>query len=146
MNADVAAEAIDAWTKTYLQSYVREGALLLGGGVGLALLFAAGDDVVGLLRTEAHRVLGCISAVWLTAELRPDGSLAFHADADSPLVRGLVVGLADFFSGATPAEIAASDADPLATLELLANLSPTRRNGLTAVRQRIRTLAQSHLA
>lgn len=97
-------------------------------------------------RTEAHRVLGCISAVWLTAELRPDGALAFHADADSPLVRGLVVGLADFFSGATPAEIAASDADPLATLELLANLSPTRRNGLTAVRQRIRTLAQSHLA
>jgi cysteine desulfuration protein SufE len=97
-------------------------------------------------RTETHRVLGCISAVWLTAELQPDGLLAFHADADSPLVRGLVVSLADFFSGATAAEIAASDADPLAALELLANLSPTRRNGLTAVRQRIRTLAHLHLA
>ena len=97
-------------------------------------------------RTEAHRVHGCISAVWLIAELRPDGLLTFHADADSPLVRGLVIGLADFFSGATPAEITASDADPLATIELLANLSPTRRNGLTAVRQRIRSLAQSHLA
>ena len=96
-------------------------------------------------RTEGNRVLGCISAVWLIAELRPDGLIAYQADADSPLVRGLVVGLADFFSGATPVEIAASDVDPLATIELLANLSPTRRNGLTAVRQRIRTLAQSHL-
>jgi len=91
-------------------------------------------------RTEANRVLGCISAVWLTAELRA-GKLRFHTDADSPLVRGLVVFVADFFSDATPAEIAASDADPLSALDLLKNLSPTRRNGLTAVRQRIRALA-----
>jgi cysteine desulfuration protein SufE len=93
-------------------------------------------------RTEANRVLGCISAVWLTAELR-DGKLFFRVD--SPLVRGLVVFVADFFNDAPPAEIATSDADPLAALDLLKNLSPTRRNGLTAVRQRIRALAQTHL-
>ncbi|MBC7366056.1 MAG: SufE family protein [Undibacterium sp.] len=94
-------------------------------------------------RTAENRVPGCISAVWLTAEMR-DGRLQFQADADSPLVRGLVVFVADFFSGTSPAEIAASDADPLAALDLLKNLSPTRRNGLTAVRQRILTFAQSH--
>ena len=94
-------------------------------------------------RTEENRVLGCISAVWITAEKR-EGLLHFHADADSPLVRGLVVFVADFFSNAPPAEIAASDADPLATLDLLKNLSPTRRNGLTAVRARILALAQIH--
>lgn len=93
-------------------------------------------------RTDDHRVLGCVSAVWLTAEPR-DGKLHFHADADSPLVRGLVLFVTDFFSGAPPAEIAASDADPLQALDLLKNLSPTRRNGLSAVRQRIRTLAAS---
>ncbi len=91
-------------------------------------------------RTEENRVLGCISAVWLTAEKRA-GNLHFHADADSPLVRGLVVFVADFFSDTPPAEIVASDADPLAALDLLKNLSPTRRNGLTAVRARIRSLA-----
>ena len=94
-------------------------------------------------RTDENRVLGCISAVWLTAELR-EGRLHFHADADSPLVRGLVIFLADFFNATPPAEIAASDADPLAALDLLKNLSPTRRNGLTAVRQRLHTLAQLH--
>jgi cysteine desulfuration protein SufE len=96
-------------------------------------------------RTEENRVLGCISAVWLTVEQR-EGRLHFHVDADSPLVRGLVVFVADFFSDTSPTEIAESDADPLAALDLLKNLSPTRRNGLTAVRQRIRTLAQVHLA
>jgi cysteine desulfuration protein SufE len=94
-------------------------------------------------RTDAHRVLGCISAVWLTATLR-DGRLQLHADADSPLVRGLVVFLVEFFNDTPAAEIAASKADPLAALDLLKNLSPTRRNGLTAVRQRIHTLALAH--
>ncbi len=93
-------------------------------------------------RTEENRVLGCISAVWLTAENR-EGRLHFHVDADSPLVRGLVVFVADFFSDTPPSEIAASDADPLAALDLLKNLSPTRRNGLTAVRARILSLAES---
>ena len=94
-------------------------------------------------RTDAHRVLGCISAVWLTATLH-EGRLQLHADADSPLVRGLVVFLVEFFNDTPPAEIAASAADPLAALDLLKNLSPTRRNGLTAVRQRIHTLAELH--
>ena len=59
-------------------------------------------------RVDAHRVLGCISAVWLTAELR-DGRLHFHADADSPLVRGLVDCNAEKINDRPPAEIAASE-------------------------------------
>jgi cysteine desulfuration protein SufE len=77
-------------------------------------------------RTETHRVLGCISAVWLTAELRPDGLLTFHADADSPLVRGLVVGLAEFFSGATPAETAVSVAAQLIAVAHGRSAAPLR--------------------
>ena len=93
-------------------------------------------------RTDAHRIRGCISQVWLVGELR-DGRLFFRCDADGPLVKGLVHLLAVFFSDAPPAEIATSDADPLAALDLLRNLSPTRRNGLTAVRTRIKEIASS---
>jgi cysteine desulfuration protein SufE len=92
-------------------------------------------------RSDDHRVRGCISQVWLVSEVR-EGRLFFRSDADGPLVRGLVYLLADFFSGALPAEIVASDADPLAALDLVRTLSPTRRNGLTAVRARIREIAQ----
>ena len=94
-------------------------------------------------RTDATLVRGCVSLVHLVGELR-DGRCHFRADADSPLVRGLVALLCEFFSGATPVEIAASDADPLTELALTKNLSPTRQNGLTAVRGAIRAFAQSH--
>ena len=91
-------------------------------------------------RTESHRVHGCISQVWVVGALR-DGRCQFRCDADGPLVKGLVAFLCEFFSGATPAEIAASNADPLEAVGLMRNLSPTRHNGLAAVRARIRELA-----
>lgn len=91
-------------------------------------------------RIEQNRVRGCVSQVWVIGELR-DGRCAFRCDADGPLVKGLVAFLCEFFTGATPAEIAASDADPLEALGLMRNLSPTRHNGLGAVRTRIRELA-----
>ena len=94
----------------------------------------------GADRTEQNRVQGCVSQVWVLGELR-DGRCFFRCDADGPLVKGLVAFLCEFFSGATPAEIAASNADPLEALGLMRNLSPTRHNGLGAVRARIRELA-----
>ena len=57
-------------------------------------------------RTEANRVKGCVSLAWITEEVR-DGRCHFRCDADSPLVRGLLVLLCDLYSGATPAEVAA---------------------------------------
>jgi cysteine desulfuration protein SufE len=91
-------------------------------------------------RTAAHRVPGCVSHVWLVGELR-DGRCHFRCDADGPLVKGLVALLCDYFSGTSPADIIADETDPLAELRLLRNLSPTRRNGLAAVRAAIKTFA-----
>lgn len=92
------------------------------------------------LRTEAQRVAGCVSQVWLVAELR-DGRCHFRCDADGPLVKGLVAFLCAYHDGVTPAEVLGDDADPLAELGLLDNLSPTRRNGLAAVRATIDAFA-----
>jgi len=91
-------------------------------------------------RIDANRVHGCVSVVWLVSELR-DGRCHFQAEAESPVVRGLIGLLCDFFSGATPSEIVASDADPLEALGLTRHLSPTRRNGLAATRAAIRAFA-----
>lgn len=93
-------------------------------------------------RTEANRVRGCVSVVWLTADVR-DGRCYFRSDAESPIVRGLVAFLCDFFSDAPVAEVAASELDPLDALDVTRNLSPTRRNGLAAARKAIRAFAQS---
>ncbi len=96
-------------------------------------------------RTDDNRVRGCVSVVWLACELRA-GRCYFHGEAESPVVRGLIALLSDFFSGATPAEILASDLDPLAALDLTRNLSPTRRNGLASTREAIRAFAASQVS
>lgn len=96
-------------------------------------------------RTEAHRVPGCVSAAWIVAEVR-EGRCHFRGDADSPLVRGLLVLLCDLYSGATAAEIVATEPVLLDQLGLIGTLSPTRLNGLRSVRARIRAFAASCLA
>lgn len=96
-------------------------------------------------RTEANRVKGCVSLAWLVGELR-DGRCYFRSDADSPLVRGLLALLCDFYSGATPAEAAATEPALIEKLGLDRNLSPTRLNGLRSVRARIRDFALAQAA
>lgn len=93
-------------------------------------------------RIDANRVRGCVSLVYLVSELR-DGRCYFRCETDGPVVRGLVVLLCDFYSGATPREIAAFDLDPVEALDLAKNLSPTRRNGLASARAAIRAFAQA---
>jgi cysteine desulfuration protein SufE len=93
-------------------------------------------------RDDAHRVPGCVSVVWLIGELR-DGRCFFRSDADSPMVRGLVAFLCDFFSDTPAAELGGCDLDPLQALELTDHLSPTRRNGLASARAAILAFARA---
>lgn len=96
------------------------------------------------LKTEAHRVHGCISQVWIVGELR-DGGLHLRFEADSPLVKGLVALLVDLYDGAAPFDIAATEPTLFDDLGITRDLTPTRQNGLTAVRTRIREIARLSL-
>lgn len=93
-------------------------------------------------RIPQNRVLGCISLVYLASELR-DGRCYFRCETEGPIVRGLVALLCDFYSGFTPQEIAAFDADPIESAGLDRNISPTRRHGLTSARAVIREFAEA---
>ena len=95
-------------------------------------------------KTEDTRVHGCQAMVWLV--IAPDdaqpGHLRIRADSDAFIVRGLIAVLLVIFDGRTPAEIAQTDAiRHLTALGLDKHLSPTRKNGLFAMVERIRTLA-----
>jgi cysteine desulfuration protein SufE len=91
-------------------------------------------------RTDANRVTGCVSVVWLAGTAGP-GGCAFRAHADSPVVQALLALLCDFFSGAQAADVAACELDPLAELGISRGLSPTRVNGLASARTRLRAIA-----
>lgn len=94
-------------------------------------------------RIDEHRIKGCVSAAWLVPEMR-EGRCQFRTDADSPLVRGLVILIADLYSGATPAEIVAHEPSLLDDLGLAQSLSPTRLNGVRAAIAAIREFARQH--
>lgn len=93
-------------------------------------------------RTEDNRVKGCVSQAWVVGELR-DGRCHFRSDADSPLVRGLLALLCDFYSDALPADVAATEPELFEQLGVARNLTPTRLNGLRSVRARIRDYAST---
>ena len=92
------------------------------------------------LRTDAHRVQGCVSHVWLVGRLE-QGRCRFELDAESVLVRGLALLLCDVYDGLAPSEILAHSTEVLEALQLRAQLSPTRQNGLDQVRRAIQAFA-----
>ena len=92
-------------------------------------------------KTDAHRVPGCISSVWLLGTIA-DNRLHLRYDAESPLVKGLVGLLVELYDNAPPAEVISTEPVILSALGLLQDLTPTRQNGLLAVRARIKSLAQ----
>lgn len=95
------------------------------------------------LRTDAVKVRGCASQVWLVSS-RDGSKLAFIGDSDALIVRGLIAILLQIYSGKTPAEILSIDAKAImATLGLDTHLSQQRSNGLSSMVERIRADAQA---
>src|SRR5258707_11534380 len=61
-------------------------------------------------RSDANKVRGCASQVWLVTEPQSDGRLRFRGDSDAHIVRGLIAILLRLYSGRAPAEINVFDA------------------------------------
>jgi cysteine desulfurase/selenocysteine lyase len=95
-------------------------------------------------RTEANRIRGCQSTVYLTARKKPGTTdvLEFLADSDADIVRGELAVLERVYSGQRAGDILAFDVEGFfARLGLDKHLSMSRRNGLASMVQRIRGLA-----
>lgn len=95
-------------------------------------------------KSEATKVHGCASQVWLISRQQPssDGGparLTFQGDSDALIVRGLVAILLDVVNDKTAAEILAADLPAFfADLGLEENLTPQRSNGLASMIARIK--------
>ncbi|MCX2891544.1 SufE family protein [Pseudomonas sp. DCB_BI] len=108
------------------------------------LLMQWGDRLEPLAdteKTEANRVHGCESLVWLVAE-QVEGTWRFKASSDARLLRGLLALLLVRVQGMPSEELAGIDLREWFTeLGLERQLSPSRSNGLHAVLQRMAELA-----
>jgi cysteine desulfuration protein SufE len=102
-------------------------------------------------RTEANKVQGCASQVWLKTHVTPDGPggpvMTFEGDSDAHIVRGLVAILLALYSGKSARDILATDALALFDrIGLRENLTPQRSNGLRSMVERVRAEASAALA
>ena len=94
-------------------------------------------------RSEANKVRGCASQVWLVTEPGADETLAFRGDSDAHIVRGLIAVLLRLYSGRDPRHILAFDAKAaFDDLGLSGALSSQRSNGLASMVARIRRDAE----
>lgn len=120
-------EFIDDWEERY--RYVIELGRMM-------------PDLPAEAHSEANRVHGCASQVWLETRVEGEGGdpvLAFRGDSDAHIVRGLVALLVALYSGKPASRIAETDAvEIFDKLGLREHLTPQRSNGVRAMVERIR--------
>lgn len=106
------------------------------------------DPLPDEARSDANKVRGCASQVWLETKVAHDEEpvLTFRGDSDAHIVRGLVALALSFYSGRTASQILEKDAlDLFRKLDLTAHLTPQRSNGVRALIERIRSDARRAL-
>ena len=101
------------------------------------------DPLDEALKVPATKVDGCASQVWLHPVI-DGGTFHFDGDSDAMIVRGLIAVLRALFNGLPVSEVPGVDARAeMARLGLDENLSSQRSNGLRAMIERIREVAEA---
>ena len=108
-------------------------------------------DLADAEKTDANKVRGWVSQVWLITSIDKTGDgtpvLTFRGDSDALIVQGLVAIVTSLFSGKTAQDILDTDVEGIfAKLGLQEHLTPQRSNGLKSMVGRIRSDAQGALA
>ena len=125
-----AFELLDTWEQRYE----------LIGELERKLLPLAAED-----RHDGNLVKGCNTRTWLTGRLANETLpvVEYRADAETPLVRGLVALLLVPFQRRTPAEVLATDVRAyIGKLGLAEHLSANRRAGMEHFLERVYQIAR----
>lgn len=102
-------------------------------------------------RSDANKVQGCVSQVWLATTVGPNGAsegprLRFVGDSDALIVRGLIAILFAIYSDKPASEILKTDAKSVFNdLGLSEHLTPQRSNGFVSMVDRIQRDARHAL-
>lgn len=94
-------------------------------------------------KTDEWKVVGCQSQVWLVPDLSDRENVAFRGDSDAAIVKGLIFVVLSIFNHRSEKELKeVAVEDIFAKMGLEEHLSPSRRNGLNAMVEKIRFYAQ----
>jgi len=91
-------------------------------------------------KTDSNIIKGCQSKVWVHAEMEED-KIAFTADSDAIITKGIIAILIRVFSNQHPKDILDADTSFIDVIGLKEHLSPTRANGLVSMIKQLKMYA-----
>lgn len=92
--------------------------------------------------TPEWQVMGCQSQVWLVPQKLSGGKIKFSGDSDAMIVKGLIAIVLMIYNELSADEIKKlAINDIFASIGLQEHLSPSRRNGLEAMIEKIKHYA-----
>ncbi len=96
-------------------------------------------------KIEKNKLKGCQSTVYFVTRQNKNNTLSFTASSDAFIVQGLIALILKIFNNKKPREIIDTNLDFLKKIGLEQHLSVTRKNGLSAMIDKIKFEAQSLL-
>ncbi len=93
-------------------------------------------------KTDDNIIKGCQSKVWVHGELAED-VVAFSADSDAILTKGIIALLLRVFSNQKPQDILNADMSFIDDIGLKEHLSATRANGLVSMIKQLKLYAMA---
>ena len=94
-------------------------------------------------KTDDWKVSGCQSQVWLLPT-HQNGTLSFQADSDAIMVKGIIYLILSIYQNKSVQEIKKIEVEKIfAKLGLGEHLSPSRRNGMMSIVEKIRFYAEN---
>lgn len=97
------------------------------------------------LKTDRALVKGCTSQVWLVPQPTDPATLAFWADSDAHIVKGLIAVLFVLFNNQPRSKVLTFDMEQyFLQLGLSEHLTPNRRNGFFAMVERLKSIGATN--
>jgi cysteine desulfuration protein SufE len=100
------------------------------------------DELPDSDKTNATKVHGCMSNVWVVGDAQSDGTIIYRAECDTAVIRGVIAVLVAIYSGQPPQACLDLEADDVfERLGLFDHLSPTRHVGVYGIVMRMQQIA-----
>ena len=80
-------------------------------------------------KTPENKVPGCVSQVFIIADLDDTGGVTYLGDSDAQITKGLVALLINALNGLAPEDIVSLSPDFIKDTQLDVSLTPSRANG-----------------
>tara|TARA_Y100000748_G_scaffold67606_1_gene55020 strand:+ start:176 stop:577 length:402 start_codon:yes stop_codon:yes gene_type:complete len=92
-------------------------------------------------KTEENKIRGCISNLWVTGNVKEDGTMQYQHDADSHMTKGTAKVILDIVNGEQKSEVAKLTLESFQALGIRELLTMQRQVGFASLIERVVRIA-----